>query len=83
MDDLIARVWDIALTPGVPSGRSSEATYLRLSIPVAISRTLRERGCNRVKLEVTDDGILLRPYAGPITNGGTEDNVELPEWGSA
>lgn len=63
--------WDKALTPH-PSGT------MYVGLPSAVGRALREQGFDRTSVEVTDEGILLRPYkSGGVKGAGA---VVLPAW---
>lgn len=66
--------WDVALTPH----RTTSAKYetLNLRLPSALSRAMKDEGFNRAKIEVTRDGILVRPYV--ASDRRTGQAVDLP-----
>ena len=73
---MTGEVWDLSLSAG--------GGILRTSIPVAISRTLIERGCFRATLRITDEGLLITPYvAEPRGPKKHEPAVTLPKWDAA
>ena len=66
--------WDVALVRHATSSGES----LMIRFPVVLARALNERGLNRARLMVTEDGILVVPFAGLKGRSA----VELPEgWG--
>ena len=52
-----------------------------LSLPVEIGRALGERGYDRCRIELMEDGILLRPYKS-LGGSVSREPVTLPEWDS-
>ncbi len=62
---------DVALTIR-PTGQTI------VTLPITIGRALVERGYNRCRIEITDDGILLHPYVSNET--AKEPKATLPEW---
>lgn len=66
------RAWDVALN-------ARKEGNVQVVIPAAIGQTLIERGYNRARLTVTEEGILLVPYKGGKAPALTA--VDLPEWG--
>ena len=56
---------------------------VRIGIPKPLGRGLREKGYTRAKLQITDAGILLVPYAGDRVITNSQDTVALPDWNGA
>ena len=54
-------------------------SHYSLTIPVELSRPMHERGYNRARISITDDGILLTPYVAP--DNGVVAVTDLPDWG--
>ena len=61
-------VWEAALTHR-PTGQ------VGLMLPSELGRALRAEGYNRVRIEVTGEGILLTPYVAE-----SERVLALPSW---
>jgi hypothetical protein len=69
--------WDVRLTPTGSGSRQS----LKLNLPVALSAPMQAAGFNRAEIEISPEGILVRPYSG---EGGNQSLrlVDIPEtWG--
>ena len=69
------QTWDIALTP------VGDHPAMHAAIPAAIGRELQAAGLYRAKLEITPDGILIKPYLAPRKGGKGRNVVTLPDWG--
>lgn len=54
---MAGEVFRVALTARRKQG------IVQMVLPMAISKVLLERGLNRATLEITEEGMLLRPYA--------------------
>lgn len=66
-------VFDMALVSH-PSGT------VVVMIPASVGRALREKGFNRAVVEVTDEGILLRPYRRDAGVKRRDVVADLPAW---
>jgi hypothetical protein len=67
-------VYDVSIRRAGGGGEGVMAVML----PAAVGRALAERGLNRARLEITDDGILVRPYRGE-GKLAARSVVDLPE----
>jgi hypothetical protein len=68
----MTQIYDIALT----KVKTNNSHRLVASLPVRVSLAMLERGYNRATLEITEDGILFRPYK---SERGSSHAL-LPDW---
>ncbi len=59
--------YDVALSATGAKREDGTYTHLGIAIPISISRAFNERGFNRVTIEVTKEGLLLKPYVSEKT----------------
>lgn len=68
------RTFDAAL-----SRNGNSQNSMQLSIPGVLGASLIERGYNRATIEVTAEGLLVKPYHSE-TKTRTAEKIELPDW---
>ncbi len=69
------RTWDRAVTD------DRLGHMCRISLPRPIATAMAAKGFNRVLVKLTDEGILLQPYAAETSRRGNDGKevVDLPE----
>ena len=65
------KTWDVAVSHKA-NGQAM------VGLPSSVGRSLAKLGLNRATLELTEDGILLRPYAGENDSRRREEDADLP-----